>query len=259
MLKPVLADLHVHTVLSACAEVEMIPPLIVRRARQLGLGLIAITDHNAVLNVAAVMEASTGTGIAVLPGMELQTKEEVHLLCLFDTVEQSIEWQRQVFERLPDLKNREEFFGPQFVVDASGDYVATEERLLQTSADMALEEAVAAVHALGGMAVPAHVDRPSYSVLANLGFIPKHLDAEALEVTRRFVPDEGFARWPELAAWPLVVSGDAHMLNDMQNRTLFKIETPSIAEIRLALKAQEGRKVVIEWPTPKFSDKEEAK
>src|SRR5512135_547637 len=82
MLKPYLADLHIHTVLSGCAEVEMVPPLILRRAKRLGLTLIAITDHNACHNVEAVMEASLGTNVHVLPGMELQSREEVHLLCL---------------------------------------------------------------------------------------------------------------------------------------------------------------------------------
>ena len=82
------ADLHVHTVLSPCAEIEMIPPLIVHRALQAGLALIAVTDHNSAENVAAVIEAAEGTGLTVLPGMEVQTREEVHLTCLFDSLEQ---------------------------------------------------------------------------------------------------------------------------------------------------------------------------
>jgi predicted metal-dependent phosphoesterase TrpH len=86
VISPLLADLHLHTVLSPCAEVEMIPPLIVRRARQLGLGLIAVTDHNAAANAEAVIRAARGTGLQVWPGMELQTREEVHLLCLFETL-----------------------------------------------------------------------------------------------------------------------------------------------------------------------------
>ena len=149
MLKPFLADLHIHTVLSGCAEVEMIPPLILRQAQRLGLSLIAITDHNACHNVEAVMEAAVGTGIHVLPGMELQSKEEVHLLCLFDTVPQCQEWQEEVFQKLPSLANREEVFGGQYVVDATGEWMGTEERLLAASVDMALEEVISKVRDLG--------------------------------------------------------------------------------------------------------------
>jgi len=106
--RSVWADLHIHTVLSPCAEVEMIPPLIVRRARELGLGLIAITDHNSAENVDSVQRAARGSGLKVLPGMEVQTSEEVHVLCLFDTLEQVLDWQECVFGSLPPLKNREE-------------------------------------------------------------------------------------------------------------------------------------------------------
>lgn len=247
MFKSLVADLHIHTVLSACAEVEMIPPLIARRAKHLGLGLIAITDHNACDNVAAVMEAAAGVGVHVLAGMELQTREEVHLLCLFDTVEQCAAWQERVFGLLPPLLNREDFFGPQFVVDATGEYVRTEERLLATSAAISLEAAIDEVHGLGGIAIPAHVDRHSYSVLANLGFVPRGLAADALEVTPRFVPERGFAKWPELTEWPLIVNGDAHRLQEMQYRTTFKVAAPNVGELRLALRGEEGREVKVDW------------
>ncbi len=247
MLRPLLADLHIHTVLSACAEVEMIPPLIVRRARRLGLGLIAVTDHNACANAEAVIRAAEGTGLTVLPGMELQTREEVHLLCLFDTVEQAMQWQEVVWGRLPSLVNREEFFGPQYVVGPGGEWLRTEERLLAASADIALEDAIARVHALGGLAIPAHVDRPSFSLLANLGMVPPGLAADALEVTAKFQPDVGFLQWPDLRAWPLVVNGDAHRLSEMQNRVLFKVVAPTMCELSMALRGVEGRRVSVDW------------
>ena len=225
----------------------MIPPLIVRQARRIGLGLIAITDHNACANAEAVIQAAAGTGLHVLPGMELQTREEVHVLCIFDEVSQCVEWQRQVFALLPPLANREETFGAQYVVDADGEWVRTEERLLATAADISLEQAVSGAHALGGLVIPAHVDRPAFSLLANLGFVPPDLEADALEVTSRFVPETGFAKWPQLERWPLVVNGDAHQLSEMKNRTLFKVESPSVREIALAFRGEEGRKVVVDW------------
>jgi hypothetical protein len=248
MLKPFLADLHIHTVLSGCAEVEMTPPLILRQAGRLGLGLIAITDHNACHNVEAVMEAAVGTGIHVLPGMELQSKEDIHLLCLFDTASQCREWQEEVFQKLPWLGNREDLFGGQYVVDATGGWIATEDRLLAASVDMALEEVVSKVRNLGGMVIPAHVDRPSFSLLSSLGFIPDRLEADALEVTPWFYPDKGFEQWPQLRTWNLVVNGDAHRLNEMQHRTLLKLSAPLVREISMAFLGQEGRRVSVEWP-----------
>ena len=226
----------------------MTPPLIMRQAQRLGLSLIAITDHNACHNVEAMMQAAQGTGVHVLPGMELQSKEEVHLLCLFDTVDQCQRWQEEVFQKLPPLANQEDVFGSQFVVDATGEWIRTEKRLLATSADMALEEVVAGVGSLGGMVIPAHVNRPSFSLLSNLGFVPDSLEVLGLEVTPAFSPDEGLQKWPQLKAWCLIVNGDAHRLQEIQNRTLFKIDAPVVQEVSLALKGDQGRRVIVEWP-----------
>jgi 3',5'-nucleoside bisphosphate phosphatase len=248
-LKFFKADLHIHTVLSGCAEIEMIPSLILWQAERKGLNLIAITDHNACHNAEAVIEAAVGTNIHVLPGMELQSKEEVHLLCLFDSVEPCKEWQEKVFENLPLLANKEDLFGPQYVVNAADEWLWTEERLLAQSADMALEEIVDQVTSLGGMAIPAHVDRPSYSLLANLGLIPANLAVTALEVTSYFDLQKGFAEWPQLKEWCLIVNGDAHRLSEIQSRTLFKISRPEIKEMTMAFQGQKGRQVVVEWPT----------
>jgi hypothetical protein len=178
-----LIDLHVHTVLSACAEVEMIPPLIVERALALGLGLIGIADHNCAANACAMIEAARGTGLTVLPGMEVQSREEVHMLCMFDTLAQVETWQRTVDDALPRLPNREDYFGAQYVVDGTGAHRYTEERLLATSTSLSVEQVAMGVHALGGLCVPAHIDRPSFSILSNLGFIPQNLPIDAVEIT----------------------------------------------------------------------------
>ena len=240
-----MADLHLHTVLSACAEVEMIPPLIVRRARELGLELLAVTDHNAARNVAAVMDAAAGTGIAVLPGMEVQSREEVHLVCLFDTLEQVLIWQGQVFAALPDRENDEAFFGAQYVVDAEGEYLETETRLLAISTALSVEQVVAGVRALGGIVLAAHVDRPSFSLVANLGFVPPGLDIAGVEFSRRADPAAALQRLPQLAGYGRVVSGDAHRLEEMTARTMFKVKVPVVAELALALAGSEGRRVEI--------------
>ena len=226
----------------------MVPPLIIRQAVRLGLNLIAITDHNTCDNAEALIQASSGTGVHVLPGMELQSREEVHLLCLFDRMEQCRRWQEQVSQKLPSFVNKEETFGAQFIVDASGDWVRTEKRLLSVSADISLEEAVSGVQSIGGMAIPAHVDRPSFSLLSNLGMIPDSLQVGAFEVTPRFVPAIGLRIWPQLENRCLVVNGDAHRLNEMQGRTLLMLEAPEIGEIELACKGEKGRQVRVAWP-----------
>src|SRR5574338_1400310 len=110
-MKKFRADLHVHTGLSPCAEVEMIPPLIVQEALEHGIDLIAVTDHNASANVCAVQRAAQGTQLAVLPGMEVQSREDVHLLTIFETIEELETWQNEVNSALPDLHNQPDFFG----------------------------------------------------------------------------------------------------------------------------------------------------
>lgn len=217
----------------------MIPPLIVQRALELGLGLIAVTDHNAAANCAAVIQAAAGTGLTVLPGMETQTAEEVHVLCLFDTVEQALTWQGIVFDHLPDLPNLEDTLGAQFVVDATGAYVRTEGRLLATSTDLPLDEVIRRVKALGGLAIPAHIDRPMFSLLANLGFVPPALDAPALEIFRLTDPAALRDRHPELRRWPLIRSSDAHRLSDMRCSIELDLPVPTTAGLAAAL--QNGR------------------
>lgn len=236
-----LADLHIHTVLSPCAEAEMTPPLLVRRALDLGLRLIAVTDHNAAENCAAVIQAAAGTGLTVLPGMEVQTSEEVHVLCWFDTVDQALTWQDIVFNHLPERNNPVEAFGAQYVVDAAGGFLCTETRLLLVSTDLTLNQVVKGVQGLGGLAVPAHVDRPSFSILANLGFVPADLQAPALELSRLTEPSEAVARWPGLAPWPLIRGSDAHRLSELVPSLCLRLGETTLAEMVLALAGRNGR------------------
>ncbi len=237
-------DLHIHTVLSACAEVEMIPPLIVEEALQKGLHVIAITDHNATGNVAAVMEAAVGTGVAVLPGMELLTQEEVDVLCIFDTLEQTRAWQAQVDGWLLPLDNDAAHFGPQFLVDATGDFVGEDTRMRKAPARVGIEEAARAVHTLGGLVIPAHVERDVYGLLYVLGFWPPDLEADAAEVSHNMRPSQAYAQYPSLKNVPIISNSDAHFLDWIGNtRTVFRLgATPSVASLRAALQqgAEQG-------------------
>ncbi|MBM3187264.1 MAG: histidinol-phosphatase [Chloroflexi bacterium] len=223
----------------------MIPPFIIKQAQMLGLGLVAITDHNTVDNVAAVRRAADNTGITVLPGMEVQTREEAHILCLFERLDQAEVWGEQVTACLPPLRNDEGVFGAQFVVDETGDLIRMNERLLIASTTLSVEEVVRRVRELGGLAIAAHVDRPSFSLLSNLGFIPPGLELAALEISARTTPEAFRAAHPELADWPCVTSGDAHRLSEMRANTLFQVREPTLGELALALQGAEGRRTRI--------------
>ena len=241
-MKTLRAELHLHTVLSPCAAVEMIPPLIVQTALERGIDLIAVTDHNAIANVPAVMEAAEGSGLVVLPGMELQTREEVHVLCLFDDLTTAQQFQTVVDAHYPDITNDPDHIGEQFVVDASGGYLCSEERMLSASSTLTLREAWREVSALGGLFIPAHVDRPMYGLIVTLGFVPPDLPFEALEISRRYPPEEACRLFPEIGRYPLVQGGDVHNLVDFLGVNELTVEQPSLAELRLALQGQQDRK-----------------
>lgn len=240
------ADLHVHTVLSACAEMEMLPEFILERAQELGLNLIAATDHNSAENAAAMMTAAKGTGITVLPGMEVQTREEVHLLCLFDTLEHVTYWQELVYAHLPRLRNREDVFGTQVMLDARGEAIGTNDRLLATSTFFTVEEVIQRVQGVNGLCIPAHVDRPAYSIIANLGFIPPELRIRGVEISHLVSPQDAHTRFPQLKRYSLVASGDAHRLKEMARRTTLKMAEPTVAELALALAGEGDRGVWVD-------------
>lgn len=219
----------------------MIPPLIVETALEKDIDLIAITDHNASANVAAVQKAAEGTKLIVLPGMEAQTREEVHVLILFDTLQQLASWQEIVDAHLPDIMNNADFFGDQFIVDETGDFIRREERLLLTSTTLSLTETWHAATELGGLVIPAHIDRQAFGLLPNLGFIPTDVPWEALEFSRHISLPEARKKYPDAGRFPLIQSGDVHYLDDFMGANLFTLQAATIAEIRLALRMAEGR------------------
>lgn len=246
VLKTYVAELHLHTVVSPCAAVEMIPPLIVQEAVERDINLLAVTDHNSTANVEAVQKAAAGTNLTVLPGMELQTIEEVHVLCLFDTPDQMAAWQAFVDARMPQLENNIEYFGEQFVVDETGEFIRREAQLLLTSAEISLSEAVAEVNGMEGLAIPAHVNRSSFSLIANLGFVPFDIPFEALELSRHITPAAACEKFPQLRQYPLIQNGDVHYLHEFLGCTHFQLTAPTIAEMRLAFSKEKGRSVSIQ-------------
>lgn len=248
-MKNYRSDLHVHTVLSPCAGVEMIPPLIVQEALARNIHLIAITDHNASANIAAVQQAAKDTPLTVLPGMELQTEEDVHSLCLFETLSQIQAFQAFVDAHLPPIKNNPDYFGEQFVVDATGDFVRREERLLIVSANISLNEAQQKVAQLGGLFIPAHINRKAYGLFSHLGMLPIDMPMDALEISRHLSVDEAAQLYPHIRKYALLQNGDVHFLADFLGASLFHLAAPTLGEIKLALQNLEGRSVTITPPT----------
>lgn len=240
------ADLHVHTLLSPCAAVEMTPRHIVRRALEYGIDIVAITDHNACDNVLAAMIAARGTSVTIIPGMEVETKEEVHLLTLFNTLEQMAEWESFVETRRSGLKNDEQKFGAQFIVDAEDNLVSVKEEMLLGSIDADINEVTETVALLGGVTIASHVDRPSYSILTQLGFIPPDILLSSLEVSRRTTLSDALRRLPLPKGLAVITSSDAHTMDDFAvgPRTAFLLERPSLAEIRLAFAGTDQRRIV---------------
>ncbi|HKM39890.1 MAG TPA: PHP domain-containing protein [bacterium] len=241
------ADLHVHTVLSPCGELDMGPKGIVTVAAERNLDLIGITDHNAWANVAAVTEVAKSYGITVLPGMEVQTAEEVHVLCFFPTLDQLAVVGQQIYSRLPAIPNKPAIFGDQIIVDAEENIVAFEDRMLLNSVELTLEEVRDLTCRHGGIIIPAHVDRPAFSLIANLGFVPPDLKPAALEISAHVDEKTALERFPMLEGYTLVTSSDAHRLEDIKTprSTFFRVAAPTLTEIAWACAGHGNRKVVI--------------
>jgi hypothetical protein len=216
----------------------MVPTAIVKQARALGLDMIAICDHNSAENVAAVAEAGRREGVCVIPGIEITSREEVHVLGLFPTEKEAGDVQAIVYHALPG-ENDEETFGPQTIVDSSDRVVGSSKKLLIGATVLPLEEVVGAIHDCGGLAIASHIDRQSFGLVGQLGFVPEGLDLDALEISPH-APAQGWEQYP------LVTSSDAHWLKDIgRGSTLFWVEQASLEEIARALRGVDFRKVSI--------------
>lgn len=168
-------DLHIHSALSPCADDDMTPVNIVATCSALGIDILAVADHNAIKNVEASMEVGEALGITVVPAFELQTNEDLHLLCLFPDFERLKAFHEEI--KFTDLKNREDIFGRQLVINSDDEVVEVEESLLLTSANISECEAHDLALRYGGVCVPAHVDREAFGMIAMLGGIPSYYKA----------------------------------------------------------------------------------
>lgn len=214
-------DLHIHSALSPCADNDMTPNNIVNMAYLKGLDIIAVTDHNSAENIEAIMKCSIEREILVIPGMEIMTREEVHLVCLFPTLEAVLQMQKYIYDFLPDIANRRDIFGDQIIMNEKDEIVRHFEPMLLIGADLSIDDIFCKTSKLNGVVVPAHVDRSSYSIISNLGMIPENLDIKYLEISKNISEDDYRSTHPELSGYKFIRSSDAHTLGDILERESF--------------------------------------
>jgi PHP family Zn ribbon phosphoesterase len=220
----------------------MIPPLIIAAAQMAGLDIIGIADHNSCENAAAVIEAARESGIKVLPGMEAQSVEGVHLLCLFDDLDAALELQETIYASLPDVPGAAKFVDEQFVVDAEGEFVRYCEKAISLPTSLEIEEIWERVEGLGGLCIPSHIDRSGTGICGVLGMLPEEPRFEAVEISANLTPEGARAKHPSVGSLPIVQGSDSHWLEPIgEKRTVFHLEHRSLAEIRMALKSENGR------------------
>jgi 3',5'-nucleoside bisphosphate phosphatase len=244
-MKNFKGDLHIHTCLSPCADLGMSPLTIAKESLQKGLDFIAVCDHNSAENAGAVARAGAKLGLHVLPGIEINSREEIHSLAIFDSEEQAIVMQRIIYEHLYGT-NSPEVFGEQVVANEVDEVEGFNDRMLIGATQLSIETIVDEVHRLGGISIACHVDRPSYSILSQLGFIPPGLKLDAVELSYRADREAFAAKRGMLRGLPIVTSSDAHFHEDIGRRcTSFLMGAPCVDEIRLALREESGRRVEI--------------
>jgi PHP family Zn ribbon phosphoesterase len=207
-------DLHIHSALSPCADDSMTPNNIVNMSLIKGLDIIAVTDHNSCGNVRSILKAAEGTGLVVVPGIELETSEEVHVLCYFESIEAAGEMEQIILKSRKPIKNRIDIFGNQLYFDSDDHVIGTEDRLLSTASGLSFSKAINEVIKLGGVPVPAHIDRPSFSVISNLGFMPETDSIKTVEATGR-----GAAEIiKQYHNYRVIINSDAHTLGDISEK-----------------------------------------
>ena len=194
----------------------MTPQNIVNMSRLMGYDVIALTDHNTARNCPAVMRAGEKAGLLVIPGMELCTSEEVHVVCLFPTLENALQFSDYVYDTLPPVKNKPSIFGEQLICNENDEITGTEERLLITASGISCMKVVETVQKFGGICYPAHIDRSSFSILSNLGTIDDSFGFTCAEIYDIIKETELKERYPYLKKLKIISDSDAHYLETMR-------------------------------------------
>ncbi|MDO9510210.1 MAG: PHP domain-containing protein [Bacteroidales bacterium] len=240
------ADLHIHTVLSPCGDLEMSPVNILDAAKKQNIQIIGICDHNTTLQCEVIQKIAGKYDIMVLPGAEVTSREEVHCLSFFPDTDSLNNFQQYLELHIPHIPNDIDKFGYQLVVDEKENICLNYPWLLISGIDQTVDQISRKVHSLGGIFIPAHIDRPKYSLISQLGFIPPDIEADAFEISRHTTTEAMVHLAPWLKNKTFIRSSDAHYLQDIgRNFSQFHMYERSFIEIKKALNNEDGRKVTL--------------
>ena len=219
----VAVDLHMHSCLSPCGDMDMTPNNIVNMCKLKGLDMIAVTDHNTAGQLPPIKLIADALGIGLLPGIELTTAEDAHMLAYFRTVDEALAFSEEIYAHLPPIKNKPDLFGVQAYMNDDDEIVCEEPKLLISALDLSINELFRRVTELGGLAIPAHINRGANGILQSLGFLPPDIPFPALEVSIGFpLPHKGIPDVKQLH------SSDAHYLENIFERVEFlELNTPT--------------------------------
>ena len=243
-LKRFRADLHIHSCLSPCGELSMYPRQIVGRALETGLDIISVCDHNTAENAAALMQAAEGTALTVFPGMEISSEEEVHLIGVFESLDDILPLQEAVYNSLPDVSANRKFTRDQVIVNEKDEVLGFNSRWLIGATRLSVYRIVDLIHKNGGLAIASHIDREAFSIITQLGFIPEDLDLDALEISSRMSVPEARVVYNAYSRYPIVRFSDAHKPEEIgRPSTDLLLAEPRLDQVRSALRDPAGGRI----------------
>ena len=210
-------DLHIHSCLSPCGDDDMTPADIAGIGALNNLSVMALTDHNSCKNCPAFFEACEFYGIIPIAGMELTTAEDIHIVCLFKTLDDALAFSEMIYDRIMPIDNKPEIFGNQIVADTDGNTVSNVERLLIGATDITIDEVPALVKEYSGVCYPAHIDRESNGIIAILGDIPPEPGFKCAEFRDACNIEQYKSLYPIIKNFSYVFGSDAHRLCDINS------------------------------------------
>lgn len=225
-------DLHIHSCLSPCADIEMTPNNIVNMSVLNGLNVIAITDHNSCKNCKALVEAGKKANLLVIPGMEICTNEDIHVICLFETVTDAENFSTYVYSNMPLIPHRPDIFGEQIIMNSDDIEISRESYLLLNATNISVNDILSTTNKYNGTAFPAHIGRSSYSVISSLGDIPPETGFNTIEISTKGNIEKMKLLHPIIKDKLILINSDSHYLENLvSEKRYIEIDTLSTKSI----------------------------